>query len=165
LSVARLILISLLITTALPVTAQLSNLRSKKIPANNITRIDSLSIVPNTFFMQGFDTSFYTVDWVNATLVFKKHLPVDSVQVMYRVFNKKLNAVVQRYTYDSIKNNFIPVSPDINHDKNNEGFLNFGKLNYNGSFGRSLSIGNNQDAVFNSQLNLSLAVILVIVFN
>lgn len=107
--------------------------------------------------MQEFDTSFYTLDWINATLLFKKKLPVDSVQIMYRVFNQKLNAIVQRYKYDSIKNNFIPAAPNINQQKNNEGFLNFGKLNYNGSFGRSLSIGNNQDAVFNSQLNLQLS--------
>jgi len=112
--------------------------------------------VPNTFFIEGFDTSFYSLDWVNATLFFKKQLPVDSVQVIYRVFNQKLNAVAQRYKYDSIKNNFLPIVP-VNSQKPDESFLNFGKLNYNGSFGRSISIGNNQDAVFNSQLNLQLS--------
>ncbi|HEY2727392.1 MAG TPA: hypothetical protein VGI61_09485, partial [Parafilimonas sp.] len=152
----RLILFFLLLITALPVTAQLSNLRSKKIPAKNFTKIDSLSIVPNTFFIECFDTSFYNLDWVNATLFFKKQLPVDSVQIIYRVFNQKLNAVSKRYSYDSIKNNFIPIKPPSTA-KNDESFLNFGKLNYNGSFGRSISIGNTQDAVFNSQLNLQLS--------
>ncbi|MBV9960642.1 MAG: hypothetical protein JO072_00215, partial [Parafilimonas sp.] len=154
-SVARLILFSLLIT-ALPAAAQLSNLRSKKIPANNFIKVDSLSMVPNTFFIEGFDTSFYTLDWVNATVTFKKQLPVDSVQIIYRVFNQKLNAVAQRYKYDSIQNNFIAIAPST-INKNEESFLNFGKLNYNGSFGRSISIGNTQDAVFNSQLNLQLS--------
>jgi hypothetical protein len=142
--------------TALPVTAQLSNLRSKKISAKNIIRFDSLSVVPNTFFVEGVDTSYYTLDYINATLFFKKQLPVDSVQIIYRVFNQKLNAVYKRYSYDSIKNNFILLKP-LSSTKNNEGFLNFGKLNYNGSFGRSISIGNTQDAVFNSQLNLQLS--------
>src|SRR4051794_8138558 len=97
--------------TALPVTAQLSNLRSKKISTKNFIKIDSLSIVPNTFFIEEFDTSYYTLDYINATLFFKKQLPVDSVQIIYRVFNQKLNAVYKRYSYDSIKNNFIPLKP------------------------------------------------------
>lgn len=154
--VTRLILFSLLLITALPVAAQLSNLRSKKITTTGIIKIDSLSIVPHSFFIDGYDTSFYTLDWLNATLLFKKKPAVDSVQVHYRVFNQKLNAINQRYTYDSIKNNFIPVAP-VSKNKTTDGFLSFGKLNYNGSFGRSLSIGNAQDAVFNSQLNLQLS--------
>lgn len=137
-------------------SAQLSNLRSKKIAINNITILDSLNIVPNTFFIVGYDTSYYILDWLNATLQFKKNLPVDSVQVSYRVFNQKLNSIQQQYRYDSIKNNFIALTPSIKN-KTDEGFINFGKLNYSGSFGRSLSIGNTQDAVFNSQLNLQLS--------
>ena len=140
----------------MPVSAQLSNLRTKKIAATNLIKIDSLSIVPNTFFIAGYDTSYYTLDWLNATLQFKKKLPVDSVQISYRVFNQKLNAVAQRYRYDSIKNNFIAIAPSQKKNAD-ESFLNFGKLNYSGSFGRSLSIGNTQDAVFNSQLNLQLS--------
>ena len=152
---ARIILFFLLLITALSVSAQLSNLRSKKIPVNNFIKIDSLSIVPTTFFIVGYDTSYYSLDWLNATLQFKKKLPVDTVQISYRVFNQKLNAVEHRYRYDSIKNNFIAITPSKKNT--DESFLNFGKLNYSGSFGRSLSIGNTQDAVFNSQLNLQLS--------
>ncbi len=151
----RQILALLLVITALPASAQLSNLRSKKIAANNYIKLDSVSVVPKTFFVEGYDTSYYDLDWLNATLQFKKALPVDSVQVSYRVFSQKLNAIQQQYRYDSIKNNFIPVAPSL-RNKTDEGFINFGKLNYSGSFGRSLSIGNTQDAVFNSQLNLQL---------
>jgi hypothetical protein len=136
--------------------AQISNLRSKKIPVQNGFKIDSLSIVPNTFFIDGYDTSYYTLDWLNATLHFKKQFSADSVQIIYRVFPQKLNAVVQRYKYDSIRNNFIVVAP-IRNQRTDNSFLSFGKLNYNGSFGRSISVGNNQDAVFNSQLNLQLS--------
>ncbi len=153
----RLILFFLITTIfILPVSAQLSNLRSKKIAANNIIKIDSVSIVPGTFFISGIDTSYYTLDWINATLQFKKQLPADSVQLTYRIFSEKLNAVKQRYRYDSIKNNFIAVAP-VAKNRNDESFINFGKLNYNGSFGRSISVGNTQDAVFNSQLNLQLS--------
>jgi hypothetical protein len=155
LSGVRQILFLLLLVTALPVSAQLSNLRSKKIAVENFIKIDSLSIVPNTFFVAGYDTSYYSLDWLNATLQLKKKLPVDSIQITYRVFNQKLNAIQQQYRYDSIRNNFIAVAPSLKKDAE-KSFLNFGKLNYSGSFGRSLSIGNTQDAVFNSQLNLQL---------
>lgn len=155
-SVARLILFCLLNLVTLSVSAQLSNLRTKKIPSKNYTVIDSLSIVPNTFFVDGYDTSFYRINWVNASIQLKKPIAADSIRIIYRVFNQKLNAVNKRYSYDSIKNNFIAIKPPIKN-KTDDGFLNFGKLNYNGSFGRSISVGNTQDAVFNSQLNLSLS--------
>ena len=67
-----------------------------------------------------------------------------------------MNRVVQRYQYDSVRNNFIAMPSGGKEQKKNNIF-NFGKLNYGGSFGRSLSFGNSQDAVFNSQFNLQLS--------
>ena len=48
-----------------------SNLRSQKIAATGKIVIDSLSIVPKSFFVNGYDTSFYILDEVNATLTWK----------------------------------------------------------------------------------------------
>ncbi|MBC7722751.1 MAG: hypothetical protein H7068_12055, partial [Pedobacter sp.] len=88
-------------------------------------------------------------------------MTIDSVLITYRTFPFQLNATAQRFNYDSIKNNFLAPQPFIfnrnNQQKNGTGLFDFGTINYNGSFGRSLSFGNNQDAVFNSQLNLQLS--------
>ncbi|MDQ2753315.1 MAG: hypothetical protein M3R72_09875, partial [Bacteroidota bacterium] len=136
--------------------AQRSNLRSKKISAKTNVVLDSLSIVPNSFYIQDIDTSFYSVNYINAIVNWKKQPGKDSVSVIYRVFPLRLNAPVHRFAYDSIRNNFIAEKRPFASSQNNAALFNFGKLNYNGSFGRSLSVGNTQDAVFNSQLNLQI---------
>src|SRR5215210_6628333 len=144
-----------------PVSSQpykYSNLRSKKIPSSSPITIDSVSIVPRTFFIRGFDTSYYNLDEVNATLTLKKPLLKDSIEIIYRVFPYKLNAVSRRFTYDSVMNNFIAQHKVINSGKQAgaSSLFDFGTMNYNGSFGRALSFGNSQDVVVNSQFNLQL---------
>ncbi len=134
-----------------------SNLRSKKIAASSAVIVDSLSIVPRTFFMRGFDTAYYTLDEVNAVLTFKRSLQTDSVEIFYRVFPYRLNAVTKRFTYDSVMNNFIAQNKVLsNRQANTSSLFDFGTMNYNGSFGRALSFGNSQDVVVNSQFNLQL---------
>lgn len=134
-----------------------SNFRSKKIAASSAVIVDSLSIVPRTFFIKGFDTAYYMLDEVNAILTFKKPLQTDSVDIFYRVFPYRLNAVTKRFTYDSVINNFI-AQPKVlnNRQPNTSSLFDFGTMNYNGSFGRALSFGNSQDVVVNSQFNLQL---------
>jgi hypothetical protein len=139
--------------------AQTSSLRKKKIAAQGLVQLDSLSIVPATFYAQGIDSSYYLLDVINATLTWKKKPVSDSVQITYRVFPFKLNQAVKRYSFDSIRNNFI-AAPQNNFkpkSTNENALFNFGKVNYGGSFGRSISFGNNQDAVLNSQFNLQLS--------
>ena len=139
----------------------LSNLRLKKIATKGIVVIDDKSIVPESFSIFSIDSSFYTIEFSKAILTWKKPILQDSVLVQYRVFPFNLNIKASGFNYDSIKNNFVAAKPFIfknnsTNSNNNTNFLNFGNVTYNGSFGRSLSFGNNQDAVFNSQLNLQL---------
>ena len=147
----------LTVVTAKSQLYKYSNFRSKKVPASSSIIIDSFSIVPRTFYIKGFDTTYYHVDEINAILTLKKPLQKDSIEIFYRVFPYRLNAVSKRFTYDSIMNNFIASQKVLNNRQVNTGNLfDFGTMNYNGSFGRALSFGNSQDVVVNSQFNLQI---------
>jgi hypothetical protein len=138
-----------------------SNLKSRKIAVDkDSVLLDSLSIIPGTFLISGADdTSAYHLDFVRSVLTWKVKPSADSVTVLYRVFPFRLNSVAQRLNYDSVVNNFY-VKP-FEFNRNGErtaqrGLFDFGNIEYNGSFGRELSVGNNQDAVVNSNFQLQL---------
>lgn len=135
----------------------LSNLRSKTIVLNHESlSIDSLSIVPNSVIIYGLDPKDYTVDLVNAILHIK-NISGDTITITYRVYPFRINQSVRRYNYDSIRFNFSAEQPFVlKNNTSQEKIIDFGNLNYNGSFGRGISFGNNQDAVVNSTLNLQL---------
>ena len=136
-----------------------SNLRTKKISTlDRDVRLDTLSIVPQTFKINNVLPSQYIVDAINARLTWIQKPTSDSVEISYRVYSSKLNAVSQHFNFDSIRNNFISERPYIykNFNKQNTTLFDFGNINYNGSFGRGISFGNSQDAVLNSSLNLQI---------
>lgn len=153
----KLIVISILCLLFLNVSskAQLSNLRQKKIAAKGIILLDSLSIVPGSLTI-GVDTAYYYFNPVESKLFWKKNLSTDSVSVSYRVFPFNFSKKFSLYSYDSVLNNFKASAMVTTKPNAQNSIFNFGKLDYNGSFGRSISFGNNQDAVFNSQFNLLL---------
>jgi len=157
LSLVALLIVQLSVAQKKP--SSLSNLRLKYISTKNkIVKIDSLSLVPTTVIIAGIDSSAYKVDNVNGSLTWINKPPLDSVLVTYRVFPYKLNAVIRHFNFDSIRYNFISEKPfTFNYNNNqNNGIFDFGNINYNGSFGRGISFGNNQDAVLTSSLNLQL---------
>ena len=136
-----------------------SNLRNKIVPTNrDSVLIDSVSLIPQTVRVIAIADSFYTIDHLNALLIWKRRPAFDSVLISYRVFPAKLNASAQRMVYDSVMNNFIskPFIPDFG-GRQEDRFFDFGNINYNGSFGRGISFGNSQDAVVTSNLNLQLS--------
>ncbi|MES1225225.1 MAG: hypothetical protein ABUT20_57615, partial [Bacteroidota bacterium] len=142
--------------TGIPV----SNLRKKAISTKtDVVRLDTLSLLPNTFYLPGINKDWYTVDYINATLTWKQKPPVDSIWAQYRVFDTKLNAVTKHLSYDSIMNYFIAEHPYVVNDnsfRQSDRFFDFGTINYTGSFGRGIAFGNSQDAVVTSSLNLQL---------
>ena len=148
----------ILCISVLSAQAQLhSNLRKKTIAAKGAVNIDSLSIVPGSLMVQNIDSSYYKLDNVNAQLIWLKNISRDSVHITYRVFPFRLNAKASRYTYDSIIDRNGVIAPILADNNTPAPLFNFGKIDYNGSFGRSMSFGNNQNAVFNSDFNLQMS--------
>jgi hypothetical protein len=137
-----------------------SNLHRREIAVRpGITVIDSArSVVPGTFFIAGIPDSNYVLDYVSARLTWVRLPAIDSVRIMYRTFPEKLNSVVERLNYDSIRDNFM-IQPSVyrNNQSAKDNFFNFGNIVYNGSFGRAISFGNSQDAVVTSNLNLQIS--------
>jgi hypothetical protein len=138
------------------------NLVQKKIPVRDTSCfIDFRSIIPGSFSMKNIAQENYHLDEVNARFTWITQPKLDSVQIEYRVFPKKLNAPVYRMRYDSIRYFFLAEKP-----MNSSRFIRVsddffvpedGKIKANGSLGRIITVGNNQDAVINSNLNLQLS--------
>ncbi|WP_240966140.1 hypothetical protein [Pseudoflavitalea sp. G-6-1-2] len=138
----------------------ISNLRTKKVSTRTPkVQLDSLSLIPNTVYIAGIPDSAYTIDFINSTLTWHGRFILDSLYIRYRVFPTRMNAVVNRMEYDSVMNRFIgqAYSPNFAGVQQTDNFFSFGNINYNGSFGRSISFGNSQDAVVTSNLNLQLS--------
>ncbi|RYF94600.1 MAG: hypothetical protein EOO00_05160, partial [Chitinophagaceae bacterium] len=90
----------------------LSNLRKKWIPVTDSSFvIDSFSIAPNTFTMQGAPDANYKLDEIDAKFTWIVKPDADSVFITYRVFPARLNRKVYKYNYDSIRFNFLAEKP------------------------------------------------------
>jgi hypothetical protein len=163
LKLIRIYLLPLFFIITLQAVAQLktplSNLRKKMISTQQTTVVlDSLSIIPNTVEVIGIPPTHFSIDNVNATLTWLIKPATANVEVSYRVFAYKLNAVARRFNYDSIRFNFLAEKPFTFSyaTKSSSSVFNFGNIDYKGSFGRGISFGNSQDAVVNSTMNLQL---------
>ncbi len=141
----------------------LSNLRQHTFRVGSDTlRIDTLSIVPNSFSVARVAAADYRLDLVRSYLIWIHKPAFDSVLVTYRVFPFSMNATAQRMRFDSIMNNFYitPFSFRNGMDEQPKGAFDFGNIRAEGSMNRAIGFGNNQDAVINSSLNMQLSGVL-----
>ncbi len=159
--IALLTLLTLWSSAQIPVPHNInSNLRQKvfKVDADSL-KIDTISIVPNSFLIQDIPASDFRLDLVKGILYWKKKPAADSVVITYRVFPFQLQAAIQRMRYDSVMNNFYikPFEFYTGVSANQRDIFDFGTLKAEGSFGRQIGFGNSQDAVLNSTLNMQLS--------
>ena len=137
-----------------------SNLRQRVFAVNaDSIRLDTLSIIPQTFSIDGISAPDYRLDFINAILHWNNKPATDSVRITYRVFFYKLNPVAQRIKVDSVINSMAIAPYEFNNElsEDQKAIFNFGALKAEGSFGRQIAFGNSQDAVLNSTLNLQLS--------
>jgi hypothetical protein len=151
------------------VVPNLKNLRNKTITLSNDTIVmDSLSILSSSFKMtspastEAFDSAQYVLDWVNGKLIILDTLLLQTkVKIQYRVFPFKLESVafhkskdkIVPYNSDSVYFNPYYYRPSENE---NASTVEWGQLNYSGSFARGVSFGSSQSLALNSELDLQL---------
>ena len=136
---------------------QLSNFRKKTLPILGDTLyIDSASIVPNSINITGVPPNDYRVLYHQSKLIWIRKPNTDYVLLNYRVFSFSTHQSVNRMSFDSVFYRFGKIPTKVFADNYNTKPIDFGKLNSSGSIGRSLSFGNRQDAILNSNLNLQL---------
>ncbi|MFM2156794.1 MAG: hypothetical protein RL516_1543 [Bacteroidota bacterium] len=142
---------------------QSASIRSKVIRTNTDTIvIDSLSIVPGSLIFLGDKKYEATIDYTRALIIWQNSTrdKKDSIEIVYKVYpinfdkafyKRKRNEI---NSYDS-KNTttFYKETPTTNK----ESIFGLGGFNKAGSISRGLSIGNNQDPIVNSSLNLQLS--------
>jgi hypothetical protein len=135
-----------------------SNIRSKFIPVDSGSIIiDTLSIVPGTFKINGLDSTYYEIDPLSSRFRWKKIPPLQGYWSEYRVFNFQFTAPMRAMSFDSVFTRTAIAGAPMIQSTPTEIRPDWGKVNSNGSLGRSLAFGNRQDAVLNSSLNLQLS--------
>lgn len=136
--------------------------KTKKILAKKDTiYIDSVSINP-TFFKvldfknQPIDTSFYKVNFQKSTLVFNtNYTSTDTLTIRYFNFPEFLTQEYSIYDKKRVvsteNGTLFRVEPE-----NKNKFIPFDGLTTSGSISRGITVGNNQNSVVNSSLDLQI---------
>ena len=142
----------------------LSNVRTKYINIYNDTiKIDSLSLIPNSEIIINDNSvvskNHYSINYPDALLILSDsiYFLTKQLKITYRVFPVNF----QEESYYRKKEKTIITGPVLAVPKSvstnlNPNFFTDNHLNKQGSISRGITIGNNQDAVINSNLNIQL---------
>ena len=138
--------------------------KNKKIAASRDTiKIDSVSINKSFFKLQDasgndIDTTFYKVDFQKSILVFRNNFKAeDSLSIRYFAYPQYLTKEYSIYNDSRVvsnnadQGNLYKVSRDPIST-----FKPFDGLNTSGSITRGITVGNNQNSVVNSNLDLQI---------
>ncbi len=140
------------------VPAQNIRVQKLKVLADTIS-LDSLSIVPGTIIC-AYDSTDYFVDYAASKFTWHKKPIADSFKITYRVFPFSFTKAITHKNKERNYETNVAITPYYQYtgaDAQKQGaFVDFGNMDYAGTFGRALSFGNNQDVVLNSQFNLNL---------
>ncbi|MFD0989424.1 hypothetical protein ACFQ1R_04915 [Mariniflexile jejuense] len=144
--------------------AQNSNYRTKKVAINDTIVIDSVSINSNYFTIKTkndslIDKSFYKVDFGKAILKFLKPIETDSIIINYLKFPDFLTKTYQQLDDTIIVENTENLQKlyQISQPNTSKNYIPFDGLTTSGSISRGVTVGNNQNSVLNSELDLQIS--------
>ncbi len=144
---------------------QTSNRRTKKIAIKDSIVLDSVSINPYKFRLTDkknnpIDSTFYSVDFKKSILYLNlSKITTDSIRVSYTQYPKFLTKKYTGFNKNVIVENPIDIDKIVSLKSNRE-IANtrlFDGLNTSGSISRGVTIGNNQNTVLNSELDLQIS--------
>ncbi|WP_299120512.1 hypothetical protein [uncultured Winogradskyella sp.] len=138
--------------------------RKKRIAVKDSILIDSVSINPFKFVIKTkdnkvLDSTLYTMDFAKALLRFKQPIDLDTIQIEYLRYPQFITKVYKQLDDKIIvdrPSDFQQLYRLENTNKQNT-FTPFDGLTTSGSISRGVTIGNNQNSVLNSELDLQIS--------
>lgn len=138
---------------------------NKRIAIKESMVIDSVSINPSKFTVKTkkgsiIDTSLYIIDYSKAILKFKQPMTLDSVDIEYLRYPDFITKVYKQLDDKVIVDRSvtgIETLYKLENTSTSNNFTPFDGLTTSGSISRGVTIGNNQNSVLNSELDLQIS--------
>ena len=138
--------------------------RTKILAVKDTVQIDTVSLNPSKFSISNLKneripSSKYTIDFQNALLTFKTPITVDSIRVNYLKYPVFITKMYQELDERIIVNSTGNLRNlyRLSQPNSDRVVLPFDGLVSSGSISRGVTIGNNQNAVLNSELDLQIS--------
>ncbi|MBT8244125.1 MAG: hypothetical protein HKP48_11010 [Winogradskyella sp.] len=140
-----------------------SNYKTKKLAVKDAIKIDSVSINPSFFKLKTkggktIDSTKYSVDFSKSILKLKSSIEMDTIIIEYLRYPNFITK-----TYRQLDDNIIVKDSkarqklfQIQNSNRKPDFTPFDGLTTSGSISRGVTIGNNQNSVLNSELDLQI---------
>ncbi|WNH08411.1 hypothetical protein [Thalassobellus suaedae] len=142
---------------------QSSNYRTIKVAVKDSIYIDSVSINSSSFSIKrkdktNIDSTFYNINFGKALLTFKKPVETDSIIINYLKFPDFLTKTYKQLDETIIVENTSNLERlyKLSQPNNTTNTIPFDGLTTSGSISRGVTIGNNQNSVLNSELDLQI---------
>ena len=138
--------------------------KTKKLAVKDSIQIDSVSVNPSKFSVSNLkdvpiSSSFYTVDFENALLRFDAAVQTDSIIIRYLSYPRFLTKTYQELDERIIVNSTGNLQKlyKLSQPSSKPVMTPFDGLASSGSISRGVTIGNNQNSVLNSELDLQIS--------
>lgn len=140
-----------------------SKYKTKKVAVRDTILVDSVSINSSWFSVKTknntvLDSAYYGIDFATAKLWLKKPILTDSIIINYLKFPEFLTKTYKQLDESIIvkNNNGIEKLYQLSQPNASRNFVPFDGLTTSGSISRGVTVGNNQNSVLNSELDLQI---------